>query len=508
MNVFTKFQVNWGESEFKLLGLHYSVDIDKIPQINYINAINKVCNLINLWQNRSLTPLGKVTVIKTLLLPQFNHLFTSLLTSKNILDSINRLFFQFLWDKKPEKIRRNTIYRDYNQGGIKMINVYHFENSQKLSWIKRLISQNSDDPPPWYTLLTSLVGDLGKITTLGGDWCKMLEKKIDNPFCKHIFKQWAQFCRQRTPENNSELIQSPLWFNSQISNVTLFLPKWQNKGITIIDDIVNPQGDILNCEEIKNMYQLRNIEFDYYRVRSLIRTFINKYKIGNNFVCEKPHIPTHIKILTKPNKVSRDFYQQQNKLIFTDSPLCELTWNRSLNISLNKRQWVNVYKACFQVSSDNSVKWFQYRVLNQILGTRYRLFKMNISTNSLCGLCDSNIETVQHLMSECSESNVLWSNICTWIKNRLNIDVCLSNEDKILAYVSNNSNYVPLNFILIHSRKYIFWCAKNMYKLNFYMLQQILKNCFFEEESLAKLHFKLERFNHVWSYWKNLFVNY
>ena len=75
-------KLNWGESEFKLLGLHYSVDIEKIPEINYINAINKVCKLINLWNNRSLTPLGKVTVIKTLLLPQFNHLFTSLLTPK------------------------------------------------------------------------------------------------------------------------------------------------------------------------------------------------------------------------------------------------------------------------------------------------------------------------------------------------------------------------------------------------------------------------------------------
>ena len=58
-----------------------------------------------------------------------------------------------------------------------MINVYHFENSLKLGWIKRLISQNSDDPPSWYTFLTNLVGDLGKITTLGGDWCKLLEKK-------------------------------------------------------------------------------------------------------------------------------------------------------------------------------------------------------------------------------------------------------------------------------------------------------------------------------------------
>ena len=142
----------------------------------------------------------------------------------------------------------------------------------------------------------------------------------------------------------------------------------------------------------------------------MLRTFINKYKIGNNFVCEKPHIPTHIKILIKPNKVSRDFYQQQNKFTFTDSPLCEFVWNRSLNILFNKSQWVNVYKACFQVSSNNSVKWFQYRVLNQILGTRYRLFKMNLSTNSLCGLCNSNIETVQHLMSQCSASNGLWSN--------------------------------------------------------------------------------------------------
>ena len=132
---------------------------------------------------------------------------------------------------------------------------------------------------------------------------------------------------------------------------------------------------------------------------------------------------------------------------------------------------------------------------------------MNLSTNSLCGLCNSNIETVQHLMSECLESNGLWSNICTWIKNRLNMDVFLSSQDKILAYVSNNSNFIPLNLVLIHSRKYIFWYAKNRYKLNFYMLQQILKNCFFEEETLAKLHFKLERFNRIWSNWKKLFVN-
>ena len=57
-----------------------------------------------------------------------------------------------------------------------MINVYHFEKSLKFGWIKRVISQNSDDPSPWYTLLTNIAGDLVKVTTLGADWCKLLKK--------------------------------------------------------------------------------------------------------------------------------------------------------------------------------------------------------------------------------------------------------------------------------------------------------------------------------------------
>ena len=132
---------------------------------------------------------------------------------------------------------------------------------------------------------------------------------------------------------------------------------------------------------------------------------------------------------------------------------------------------------------------------------------MNLSTDSLSGLCGSNIETIQHLMSECPQSNELWSNICSWIKNVINVDVCLSSLDKILGYASNNNNFIPLNFILIHSRKYIFWCTRNKYKLNFYVLHKTLKNYFFEEESLAKLFFKSERVNCIWSNWKQLLVN-
>ena len=107
---------------------------------------------------------------------------------------------------------------------------------------------------------------------------------------------------------------------------------------------------------------------------------------------------------------------------------------------------------------------------------------MNLSTDSLCGLCSSNIENIQHLISEFPQNNELRFNICSWIKNGINVDVCLSSHGKILSYVSNNNNFIPLNFILIHCTQMHF-LEINKYKLTFYILQQ-------KEESLPKLNFK------------------
>jgi hypothetical protein len=61
-------------------------------------------------QHRKLTLLGKVTVIKTLALPKLIHLLTSLPNLKqSLFNDLNKVFFNFIWDGKPEKIKRNTL---------------------------------------------------------------------------------------------------------------------------------------------------------------------------------------------------------------------------------------------------------------------------------------------------------------------------------------------------------------------------------------------------------------
>ena len=59
-------------------------------------------------------------MIKTLALPKHIHLFTSLPNLKqSLFNDLNKLFFNFIWDGKPEKIKRNTLIADFEDGGLK-----------------------------------------------------------------------------------------------------------------------------------------------------------------------------------------------------------------------------------------------------------------------------------------------------------------------------------------------------------------------------------------------------
>ena len=75
-------KLHWGDSQFTLLGLEISTNLSNIPQINYSKAILKAKRVLNSWRFRYLTPFGKITILKTLILSQFNHLFTSVVIEK------------------------------------------------------------------------------------------------------------------------------------------------------------------------------------------------------------------------------------------------------------------------------------------------------------------------------------------------------------------------------------------------------------------------------------------
>ena len=133
--------LDWGKSEFVLLGITFNVDLAKMPETNLNSALNKAETQLKIWKVRRLTPIGKITVLKSLILSKFIHIFLVLPVPENFIRKLNTLFFQFLWNNKPDKIKRATICGNYSKGGLKMVNVYQFIKSFKITWIRRIFFQ-------------------------------------------------------------------------------------------------------------------------------------------------------------------------------------------------------------------------------------------------------------------------------------------------------------------------------------------------------------------------------
>ena len=45
-----------------------------------------------------------------------------------------------------------------------------------------------------------------------------------------------------------------IWYNTQLSGEALFFPKWYNKGISLIGDIVESTGDIMTLQKIEKTF--------------------------------------------------------------------------------------------------------------------------------------------------------------------------------------------------------------------------------------------------------------
>ena len=68
----------WDPGAFKILGIQFSTEIDEIVDLNYRDKIEKLKKNLGQWRKRQLTVLGRITVIKSLIISTITYLFINL----------------------------------------------------------------------------------------------------------------------------------------------------------------------------------------------------------------------------------------------------------------------------------------------------------------------------------------------------------------------------------------------------------------------------------------------
>ena len=442
----------------------------------------------------------KITLIKTNIISKVIHLLTVLPTPPNFLKLVNDLLFGFLWDDKPDKIKRITTCKDYFEGGLKMIDIYSFEKSLKINWLKRKFLQPNTQ---WSTLFHEMYGSLDRVYKLGGEWAISKKIAFENKFWKSVFEGWSKFCKSKTPRNNFEILQSCIWYNTQLSGEPLFFPKWYNKGISLIGDIVESTGDIMTLQKIEKTFGLKINFLEYHRVNTLVNKFIAKYKKNGNFHIQRPYVPLSIRQFLLPEKGCKIYY----RILFNNCKNVELPMRNKWENMLSKHDdeaWKNVFHSCFKSIKD-SIIWFQYRIIFGILPTRYFLRKIKSTESDVCVFCKDQKETIFHLFCHCSKVIPIWQNIESWISNKVGIKLRITDSMKILGYIERNKDYWPINFVILVTKKYIYWCSKKGFMLNIYFLQKEIRKIFDEQRALAKVNLNETSFMNMWDHWINIF---
>ena len=89
------------------------VTIKKTEKLNWENKIDKMNTLFFSWGKRNLTILGKIMIIKALVIPIFTFIASACVVPDKYRKEIESKCFKFIWDGKPDKVKRNTMIGNF-----------------------------------------------------------------------------------------------------------------------------------------------------------------------------------------------------------------------------------------------------------------------------------------------------------------------------------------------------------------------------------------------------------
>ena len=412
-------QLLWSDGPIKILGLVYHTDWEIMEQENYWKVLNKIKSILQNWSNRSLSLMGKITVINTLVASLLVYKFMSLLSpSEKFFNEYKRTILQFLWEDKPPGIRYNKLIQNYDKGGLKLVDIKAKDAALKATWPTRWFNKRKLENL-WIYANTPVKDHQMWL-------CNLYEKDLEKHFksshthdmTTEILKAWMVFNRTATFDGNA-FYNTLVWLNSLIrqanepymqhclvySNINTISEIWnfETSSLFKYQELVNTHGPVMDvmlynslCAAIPPLW------------KQLIKTEEIDLEVPEN----------NLERLSKIKKPSVNFYWQyiEEKYIYTDT--CDRRWAVDLGIDYEvlREEWSKHLVNARKISNSTKLRLLQYKILNKTLTTNIKRSQFNKMVMPLCHYCQNKNESIQHLLYECQEVQKMWKKLQTWIE--------------------------------------------------------------------------------------------
>ena len=388
--LYTQKPLNWSNEPFNVLGVWISDNVDELITMNYDPIITKVQEVLGMWSNRSLSLMGKITVINSLVASLFVYKIMVLpFIPTSYVKKFENIVTTFLWNGKKPKIPLRILQLSKKSGGMNLINLRSREISLKCTWIQIIESDARTMELASYVLNTKINGDIWKCNLNKRD----VREAFEPSFWRDVLEAWSYVNFSTSWEDK------PLWYNSniRINNKVIFWEEAYNKGLLWISQI-SSNGKMISLEEAKLLFNL-----NYFEIYQLWQALPTQYK-GNAI----PNSSQYDLNVTHKN-LSRLVYGNLTNLRDQNIAQKVNKWANDWASEFSYEDYVSACREIFIVSNVPKLRSFQYRLINWAVITNIHMQYWDQNIDNKCTFCKINEETYRHLFLECPYTRDLWS---------------------------------------------------------------------------------------------------
>ncbi len=142
-----------------------------------------------MWKQRKLSLKGKIAVLNNPALAPLIYVSSIVNTQDKAIKEINTIVQNCIWDNSTSKISFKTLIQQIENGSLKLC---HFETkvkALKLSWVKRLYSENNST----WKILPKIFFHCQNLDTYFGSNHQLLTKRHIPTFYLEIHKLYMKF---------------------------------------------------------------------------------------------------------------------------------------------------------------------------------------------------------------------------------------------------------------------------------------------------------------------------
>ena len=486
----------WDPGIIKILGINFSTNLENIFDINYNNKLNQIEHLLAKWKKRNLTPFGKIIIIKTLAIPKLLYLFLNLPNPpEHFIIKLENIIYKYLWDSKPNKINKQTIELNKEEGGLSMINIRNFLICLKLSWLRR-IKINND----FCSTVLNFYPVMKNLNKMGGEVTKVLLQCKYNPFWENVIQAYGQICSVSLPSNTSELASEFIFFNKDIlrDGKIIYIKEWTDKGISKIGDLLNGNKEFMTCQEFNNLHNL-NTDFITYNgiiqsIKRYLRQFQFDIKEEEITILESKAWRIILKGNAEVKKALRPKSRKHNAII---------KWE----LKFNNLDWEEIFIGIHRNILETKLKWFSYKIIFRIIPTNRHLFLLKIKDSPLCNLCNAYEQTIAHLFWNCEYVLSFWNALLDHIKDTCTDHQNLNLSEELVLFGTKQNLQIDkiLYLIILLAKYFIFICKLDDKMPTLRQFKPFLKHRIMLEQK-SQLEYKQNPFNQLLEPYQNLLL--